>query len=232
MRTSESLSSFVKQIHKRHHFHEIKKSLIHFFAKLAGIKNSQVRLNNQSCKYYKVFSNHYLTQAQQINQTGFVSHFGPRQEPALILHGSDPRSMPGEGFIYYKGTCVDFKKMTGEKAVHKLLNVHDFVEIVKKDFGLDLRRNGNTGNQPLHLICCFSGGRSPKSVAGQLARELERSVICYGETQSMFTSPALKSHMDETAKVFCEEIFLKRKVISPMYEIIHLPDNNPGEVRV
>jgi len=232
MRTSNSLSSLVKHIHKQHPFQSIKKSLAHFFSKVSRVKNSQADFATQPCKFYKVFSNNYITQSQQKNQTGFISHFGPRQEPALVLHGNKPDSKLGPGIIYYKGSCIDYKNAAGQKAVHKLLNVHDFVEIAFKDYGLDLRRGGNTGDGPLHLICCYAGGFSPKSMAGEMARELKRSIVCYGIDKPVTTFPGLRSGMEETSKVFCEEIFLNRKVLSPLYEIIHLPDNQPGEIRV
>lgn len=240
MKTSHSLSSFVKQIHKHHHLHGLKKCLALFFAKLSGVKNSQARLD--SVKYYKTFNHNYVTKTEQYNQTGFISHFGPRQEPALVLHGNNPNSKLGGGFLYYKGSCVDYKKATGEKIVHKLLNVHDFVAAVKRDFGLDLHRTGNTGDKPLHLICCYAGGYNPDSLAGQMARELDRSVVCYDEGTPLITFPGLKRNMDEAAKVFNEEIFLdklsgennflERKVLTPLSEIIHHPDNQPGKKRV
>lgn len=231
MKITSPISPTVNFINKCTSGKFIKKTLSNFLAKISHVKNSNTKINNQPYGFAKVFSNNYSTSDRHMEKTGYVSHFGKTQEPAIFIHGCESNHTEGKGIEYYKGITFDDKNIEGKEAVYKLLNVKEFVAIVKKDFNLDLHRTGNTGVAPLHLICCYSGGFSPNTIAGQLSRELERTVISYGDNSILTTFGSMTENMSKEARIYTDEDYSRGKFLRPLHQVIHFPDGKPGQIR-
>lgn len=213
------------------HVKGIRNTFNNLLSKVSGIKNNNENLRTQPAKYFKCFSNDYDSNLKFNYQTGFLSHFGRYQEPAIFIHGSGTHYENGKGIVYFKGITVDNKNLAGESAVDSYLSIKDFVATVKKDFSLDLHRTGNTGTNPLHLICCFSGSFRADSIAGELSRELERSVVTYGDNSPVEIFGKLIDTMDERTRVYSPDKRYPNGILKPLKPIIHFPDNKPGQIR-
>jgi len=231
MKIAHSLFSSVTHAFKSGIAKGVKSTFNRFFAQVDHIKNNDEKLKCPSYKFLKSFSANYNTKIERVVQTGFISHFGRYQEPAIFIHGSGTHYQDGKGIYYFKGMSIDNKNINGEEIVNPFLSVKEFVAAVKKDFNLDLHRTGNTGTSPLHLVCCYSGGVSPDSIAGQLSRELERSVVSYGENSSVGFIGCLADKMDEHARIYSKDERYPNGIFRPLQPIIHFPDNKPGQIR-
>ncbi|WP_224552680.1 hypothetical protein [Pectobacterium versatile] len=197
----------------------VKKTLFGFLSHFSRAKNVNVNVNKQPAKVAKVFSNNHNSEHRCIQQTGYVSHFGPRQEPAIFIHGSS------EGkFAYYKGNTVNHKDIEGNDP-YISLNATEFVARIKKDFGLDLHSNGDRNAKPLHLISCYSGGVSRDTLAAAMSIATNRQIICYGNKEPVFMRNGLKNNMDEDVYIHGE---YSKKALP---EVRHTPYNMIGSMR-
>lgn len=231
MRINTSLLTTLTQTIKTNPFKNVSNKFANLFSKISGVKNNNENLKHQPAKFLKCFSSNYdSTQRRQV-QTGFLSHFGHYQEPAIFIHGSGTHFIDGKGIIYDKGVTVDYKNLAGEEMPEVYLNVKEFVAAVKKDFNLDLHRTGNTGDKPLHLISCYAGSYRADSIAGQLSRELDRSVVTYGEDVQVCIFGKLIDKTDEPSRIYSPDSVYPNGILKPLKPIIHFPDNQPGRIR-
>ncbi|KFF65162.1 hypothetical protein IW01_18370 [Pectobacterium brasiliense] len=197
----------------------VKKSLFEFLPKLIGMKNTNINFDKQPVKFAKIFSNNHSSERKSVQQTGYVSHFGPRQEPAIFIHGS----LAGK-FEYYKGNMINNKNIRGNNP-HVNLSATELVARIKKDFNLDLHSHGDRNTKPLHLISCYTGGINRATLASQLSIATHRQVICYGSEEPLYIYGDLKNNMDKNAYVYSKDLN------EPLPEILHTPYNMIGRPR-
>ena len=200
---------------------------------MSRARNISSGFNKKPTKFIKVFSNNFDSTCKLTDQTGFVSHFGVRQEPALLIHSTRAGAFREQKFSYYKGNSLDLKNIKGEDIQPQFLNARELIDIIKRDFGLDLRRNGNTGKKPLHLITCYSGGFKNTSSGAQLARATGRKIVCYGEHDAIAVTvnPELKSYMDRQTRIYSVLTSVYKDLNQPLQEVIHSPDGKAGKLR-
>lgn len=230
MKINSSIFSSISHAIKKNPVKNAANKINNFLTKISRIKNDKETLA-PPVKFLKTFSIDYDSKAQQFTRTGFLSHFGQYQEPAIFIHGTGTHRSDGKGIDYFKGSSLDDINFAGEEADYKSLTIKEFVAAVKKDFNLDLHRSGNTGTSPLHLICCFSGSLDSDSMGGELARELNRSVITYGNNTRVYIFDELKDKIATNSRIYAPEEKYPNGIPKPLKPIIHFPDNRPGQFR-
>ncbi|MGY4730830.1 hypothetical protein [Burkholderia pyrrocinia] len=178
------------------------------FAKsIASVRNSKSSINIASCNkppgLAKVFCSNFDTSTNEISHTGFVSHFGDRQEPALFVHATKDWNSGKTWFAYQKGIYRDGIDAFGCDLSNstKLLDSTGLTKALKEDFGIDLSEAGGR-EKPLHLIACRSGGRDAKCLASELAKAINRKVVSYGDGEILYAPYDMKLALTNGGQVY------------------------------
>ncbi|XTZ37928.1 hypothetical protein ACQYRI_18590 [Salmonella enterica] len=209
----------------------LKVSLHGLLACVRKITNCDKKHAKESKKFVCYFSQNYNPTYREWQKTGFVDRFGTTQEPALIVHSTLPIIGQEQHFIWYKGIMRDFKDDDGTLVQPPFLDAQGLLSVIKKDMGLDLRRDGNTGTKPLHLIADFSGGLASSTLAAKLAKAAERPVICYGHNQEITLNTDYPFSDNKHIKVYGYPLKDKKRLNKPLPQIIHMPQNSTGFIR-
>lgn len=190
---------------------------------LTKLKCVQNTKNEMPFKFSKAFSHNVDLTRKQIDQTGFISHFGLTQEPALFIHTADFSDDGERLFVYNKGITLNNLDIAGNYKVPQFLCATELVSAIKNDFNLDLCMNGNTGNMPLHLVSCYAGGKGPYSLASQLASATGRGVIAYGNKQELITMNDIKRNLSEDACVYAYPLHENNELNTPLPGTVYHP---------
>ncbi|WP_440864478.1 hypothetical protein [Symbiopectobacterium purcellii] len=196
-----------------------------------AVKNSlikeKIKFNSNGYQKSKVFSSNLHTLTGKIDQTGFVSNFRNTGEPGLLIHGYRDPETQKVFFVYNKGSYFNNMDTNNQpmRSGNLYLTAKEFVSHLKENHNIDLSVSGNTGKNNIHLVCCYSGSLSEDSLATELANEINRTVISYGQGKPVSVASS-RNHLIKDAMSEEFNILTSSKGVHNSYsslESIHRP---------